>query len=221
MRRAVILDADHYQMPVFSADGCYLAIRGNAYENSLAVFGFPSLGLVLATVLGEPHRSGKLDPAWHRQYRAWSRHNIAFGTQPGVLWVGTPAGMLLEIDLGREQAASHDVLGGSRVTALASTGGGGLVIATGEGELVLASLTAVAGQDDEAASRTPQALAEEFLNSTIEAPDDGRLEDYLDVTDGTRTWGPGTLKAVTTATETDPTWLRLRVAINKAIAREE
>jgi hypothetical protein len=91
-RRALILDADGYQTPVISPDGRYLAIRGNSYENSLEVFEFPSLTRVFATVLGEPHRSGKYDPDWDRQYRAWSRHNIAFGVQPSLLWVGTPAG---------------------------------------------------------------------------------------------------------------------------------
>jgi len=48
------LDADGYEAPVFSADGRRFAIRGNAYENSLAVFEFPSLKLVLATTLGIP-----------------------------------------------------------------------------------------------------------------------------------------------------------------------
>jgi hypothetical protein len=54
LRKSLILDADGYQVPVFSADGRYLAIRGNAYDNSLEVFEFPSLDRVLATKLGEP-----------------------------------------------------------------------------------------------------------------------------------------------------------------------
>ena len=54
LRRALILDCDGYQTPVFSADGRHLAIRGNAYDNSVEVFEFPSLTRVLATTLGDP-----------------------------------------------------------------------------------------------------------------------------------------------------------------------
>jgi hypothetical protein len=43
------------------------------------------------------------------------------------------------------------------------------------------------------------------VNSTTEAPDDGILEDQLAVTDGTQTWEPDVLEAVTSATEQDPT----------------
>ena len=55
LRRALILDADGYGTPIFSAGGRHFAIRGNAYGNSLAVFEFPSLDRVLATTLGEPN----------------------------------------------------------------------------------------------------------------------------------------------------------------------
>jgi len=42
LRRALILDADGYQTPIFSADGRRFAIRGNAYVNSLEAFEFPT-----------------------------------------------------------------------------------------------------------------------------------------------------------------------------------
>jgi hypothetical protein len=42
-RHAIILEVDGYETPVFSPDGRYLAIRGNAYVQSLDVFEFPTL----------------------------------------------------------------------------------------------------------------------------------------------------------------------------------
>jgi WD40 repeat protein len=42
LRRALVLDCDGYEAPAFSPDGRYLAVRGNAYDNSLEVFEFPS-----------------------------------------------------------------------------------------------------------------------------------------------------------------------------------
>lgn len=221
LRRALILGADGYETPVISADGRYLAIRGNAYENSLEVFKFPSLTRVLAMVLGESHRSGKFDPDWDRQYRAWSRQNIAFANQSGLLWIGGPDGTLAEIDLDRQHAARHEVLDGSRVTALCTTAAGDLVVATGEGDLVLVSVRTEFAQADAAGHPTPQALVTAFLQATSEAPDDSDLEDHLVVSDGARTWEPGDLNAMTTATETDPTWLQHRAAINKLFAQEK
>jgi hypothetical protein len=49
---------------------------------------------------------------------------------------------------------------------------------------------------------------------------DGILEDHLAVTDGTRTWEPDALEAVTSATEQDPTWLQHRAAINSLFSQE-
>jgi WD40 repeat protein len=222
LSRALMLDADGYQTPVFSADGRHLAIRGNAYENSLEVFEFPSLTRVLGTVLGDPHVSGKRSPEWYRQFWAWSRRNIAFAKQPGVLWVGTPDGTLIEIDLDRAQAAKHDLLTGGRVTALASTATGDLVIATGEGELVLASVRTEPAPADLRDVPGPQALAAAFVNSTTEAPDGGDLEeDHLVITDGTQTWEQGALQAVTDTTEQDPAWLQHRAAINRLFAQDQ
>jgi hypothetical protein len=221
LRRALILGADGYETPVISADGRYLAIRGNAYENSLDVFEFPSLTRVLATVLGEPHRSGKFDPDWDRQYRAWSRQNITFGTQPGLLWIGGPDGSLAEIDLDQQQAVNHEVLHGSRVTALCTTASGDLVVATGEGDLVLVSVRTEFPQANAAGHLSPQALVTAFLQATLEAPDDGDLENHLVVTDGAQTWEPDDLNAKTTATQADPTWLQHRAAVNKLFAHQK
>jgi hypothetical protein len=221
LRKGLILDADGYETPVFSSDGRHFAIRGNAYENSLEVFEFPSLSRVLATTLGEPNPGYPYPREWLDRMHAWSKHNIAFGPQPGVLWVGTPVGTLVEIDLDNQQAVAHDVLAGSKVTALCATAAGDLLIATGEGDLVLASVLTQSAQGHAAGARAPQALAAAFLGATSEVPDDGDLESHLAVTNGTRTWEPGDLEAVTTATETDPGWLQLRAAINNALAREE
>lgn len=214
LRRALILDGDGYEAPIFSSDGRHVAIRGNAYENSLEVFAFPALHRVLATTLGEPSPGYPYPPEWLARMRAWSRDNIAFGTRPGVLWAGTPAGTLLEVDLDDQHAVEHDVLAGSPVTALCATRTGELVVANGAGDVVLLSVltdseTAV---DDDA----PRAAVAAFLDSTSEAPDDGDLWEHLVTTDGTRAWAPDDLATVTTAAPTDPSWLRLQAAVNNA-----
>jgi len=219
LRRALILDADGYQTPVFSADGRYFAIRGNAYENSLDVFEFPSLDRVLATTLGEPSPGYPYPQQWLEQYRAWSRHNIAFGAQPGVLWVGTPAGALVEVDLDNQHVAGHDVLAGSPVTALGATATGELAVASGGGDLVLVSVPAASPAVHPAGGDTLRAMITAFLDATSEVPDNGDLETHLVLTDGARTWQPGDLAAVTAATTTDPAWLQLRAAINNALSQ--
>ncbi|MFI1353196.1 hypothetical protein ACH4TV_06365 [Streptomyces sp. NPDC020898] len=215
LRRALILDADGYQTPVFSADGRHLAIRGNAYENSLEVFEFPSLHRVLATTLGEPNPGYPSSQEWSDQMRAWSRHNIAFGAQPNVLWVGTPTGTLIEVALEPQHAVEHDVLTGSPVSGLAATATGQLVIAGGDGDLVLLSVHAGSAQTHDTEGDTSRAAVTAFLDATSEVPDDGDdLETHLVVTDGARTWESDDLATVTTAAATDPTWLRLQAAIN-------
>lgn len=220
LRRAMILDADGYKTPVFSPDGRRFAIRGNAYENSLEVFEFPSLNGALAVTLGEPYPGHPTPQEWREQYRAWSRYNIAFGTQPGVLWVGTPAGSLVEVDLDNEQAVGHNVLEGSKVTALCATAVGGLLVATGVGDLALISVVADSAPPRPAYARMSQALVTAFLDASPEVPADGDLENHLVVTNGTRTWEPDALETETAATSTDPTWLQLRAAANKAFAQE-
>ena len=214
LRRALILDADGYQTPVFSADGRYLAIRGNAYENSLDVFEFPSLHRVLATILGDPSPGYPYPQDWLEQFRAWSRHNIAFGAEPGVLWVGTPTGTLIEMDLDHQHVGEHDVLAGSPVTALGATASGELAAASATGDLVLLSVRAASAKAHAADSNRSRGTVTAFLDASSEVPDDGDLSTHLVVTDGIRTWEPDDLVAVTTATVTDPTWLRHQAAIN-------
>lgn len=107
LRRALILDVDGYGAPLFSADGRHLALRGNAYVDSLDVFAFPSLRRVLHTVLSRDEE--------------WPRHNLAFGKRPGVLWIGTPTGSLIELDLEAGQSVEHQGPTTLAVTALAAT----------------------------------------------------------------------------------------------------
>ena len=234
-RRALILDADGYQTPVFNADGRYLAIRGNSYENSLEVFAFPSLTRVLGLTLGPRHVRGGLTPEEDREYRAWSRHNIAFGAAPGVLWVGTPDGTLVEADLDAGRAARHDVLGGAPVTALCATPAGDLVTATADGTVALVPVLSTPAPDDRqlalfslpAPAPAPavpgpppsRELAAAFLAATGDVPGDGDLDELLDVTDGSRSWAPGALSTVTTSDASDPAWLRQRAALNEMFTR--
>lgn len=179
LSRALKLDHDGYQPPVFSPDGRYLAIRGNSYGHSLDVFEFPSLRQVLSTDL-EPRRPGmNADEQWD-WFCSWSRHNITFSAQPGVLWTGTPAGTLTETDLDSHQTASHDVLDGSPVTGLAATASGDLVAATRAGDLVLVSVPA--SRTTALAPDALQAQAAAFQASTSVVPDDRDLWAHLVVT---------------------------------------
>jgi hypothetical protein len=221
LRRALILDADGYKTPVFSADGRHFAIRGNAYENSLEVFEFPSLDRVLATTLGEPNPGYPYPQEWLEQMRAWSRHNIAFGVQPGVLWVGTPAGALIEVDLDNQNVINHDVLAGSPVTALAAMATGQLLAGSGGGDLALLSVLAGSAKASATDSDTLPAIVTAFLDTTSEVPDEGDLETHLVLSDVTQTWEPDDLATVITATATDPTWLQLQAAINNARDQEK
>jgi hypothetical protein len=218
LRRALILDADGYKSPIFSADGRHLAIRGNAYENSLEVFEFPSLRRVLATILGEPNPGYPYPQEWLDQRKAWSPHNTAFGAQPGVVWVGTPTGALVEIDVDNQHAVEHDVLAGSPVTGLDATATGELVVASGGGDLVLLSVLTTASSTD---GDTSRASVTAFLAGTSEVPGDGDLEEHLVITDGSQTWDSDDLATVTDATEADPTWLQLQSAINNARGQDK
>lgn len=206
LRRALILDVDGYETPVFSADGRLFAIRGNAYAHTLAVYEFPSLQRVLSTTLNDPDQD----------YSVWSLHNIAFATDPGVLWVGTPAGTLIEVAIGAETAVPHDVLAGSKVTALAATASGGLVVAGADGELAVLSVRADSAVDRQANSDRAREAVAVFLDSTTELPDDADLDTDLLLTDGHRTWDADDLETVTDADDDDPTWLRIQAAVNIA-----
>jgi WD40 repeat protein len=221
LRKALILDVDGYETPIFSADGRHFAIRGNAYENILEIFAFPSLERVLVTTLGDPYPDDPYadDPytlRWREQMEAWSRHNIAFGARPGVLWIGTPTGTVIELDIENQQAVEHDVLGGSPVSALAATANGDLVVA-GDDEIVLLSVPGGSTPDRDAM----QAMVTAFVEATSEVADDADLEDTLLVTDGTRSWEPEEIETVTTAANTDPTWLRLQAALNNVRNQHE
>ncbi|MER6423783.1 hypothetical protein [Streptomyces sp. NPDC001137] len=222
LRRALILDCDGYETPLFSADGRHIAIRGNAYDHSVEVFEFPSLHRVLATTLGDPSPGYPYPQEWLDQMETWSRHNIAFGLRPGVLWIATPTGALVEVDVETRKAVEHDVLTGSRLSALAATATGELLVAGSGGDLVLLSVLSGSTQTWTTSRDIARAAAVAFLESTAEIPDDGDdLESHLVLTDGTRTWEADDLATVTAADATDPTWLRLQAAINKAQLESE
>ena len=167
---------DNYETPIFSTDGRHLAIRSHT-ENSLEVFGFPSLRRVLKT-------------EWRVRMDAWSRHNIAFGTQPDVLWVGTPAGILEERDLRERRTVEHDVLDGHAVTALASTPAGELVVAHSGGELVLLSVLADPANARILDADAVRATVTTFLDAVPEVPDEDHLWEHLVLTDGIHTENP-------------------------------
>ncbi|MFE3001767.1 hypothetical protein ACFXG4_43160 [Nocardia sp. NPDC059246] len=214
LRQALILDVDGYETPIFSADGRHLAIRGNAYENRVDVFEFPSLKRVLGTVLGEPGPAaadGYMDE-WYEQFDAWSRHNLAFGTRPGVLWIGTPAGSLIEVDVDEAAAVAHDVLNDSPVTTLTATTTGEFVVASGDGELRLVRPVSEPADAVDGIALRDSVTA--FLDATSEVPDDSDLDEQLIRTDGTRTWEQDNLETVTSASTADQTWLQLRALGN-------
>jgi hypothetical protein len=117
-RRALTVDVDGYTAPVFSPDGRYFAMRGNAYVHTLDVYAFPSLRRVLHHTLGE----------WDTD---WTLYNVAFGSRPGRLFVGTPGGTLVEWDLERREVVEHEVAPGSVVTAVGARADGSIVVAFG------------------------------------------------------------------------------------------
>ena len=118
--RALVLDVDGYETPVWSPDGRRFAVRGNAYVQSLEVYAFPSLKRELATTLSDPYPGFPTSPDWTDRMLVWSRHNIAFAADPDVLWIGTPHGTLIAFDLAATAATDHPVSNG-RVTAIACT----------------------------------------------------------------------------------------------------
>ena len=205
LRRALILDCDGYQTPIFSPDGRHFAIRGNAYDNSLEVFDFPSLRRLLGLTLGDPCPGYPYPEEWLESMNAWSRHNVAFGPSPGVLWIGTPEGALIELEIDGRQVTEHEVLPGTPVTALTAAATGELIVA-GDGTLVVLSggpATTAEGATD--AVRT-------FLTGTAESS--ATDIDELDLTDGTRTWQPGELRTITEASDSDPSWLKIGATMN-------
>ncbi|MER6675689.1 hypothetical protein [Streptomyces sp. NPDC000983] len=214
LRRALILDADGYGTPVFSADGRHLAVRGNAYFNSVDVFAFPSLERVLSVPLGEPSPGFPYPDEWLAEMRSWSRQNIAFGPRPGELWIGTPKGTLVAVGVDGGEAVEHDVLTGAPVTALDATATGDLLMADGQGDLTLLAVRSGTAPPDRG---EPAAAVAAFLASTSEVPEDGAdLQEHLVITDGDRSWAAEDLATVDTAAETDPSWLQIQAAVNRA-----
>ncbi|WP_435207809.1 hypothetical protein [Micromonospora sp. bgisy143] len=207
LRRALVLDCDGYEAPIFSADGRHFAVRGNAYDNSLEVFEFPSLRRVLGMTLGEPSPGYPYPQEWLDEMNVWSRHNVAFGSSPQVLWIGTPDGVVVELDIDEGRMVEHEVLPEVAVTALAATATGELVVAGADGTLLLLS---VGTADPGEAAGAPVTA---FLASTTEASVVDM--DHLDLTDGTRVWQSGDLAAVTDTSAADPSWLRIRAAMNR------
>ena len=205
--RAVILDVDGYETPVWSPDGRRFAIRGNAYVQSLMVHAFPSLERELALELSDPYPGYPAPPDWTERTNAWSRRNIAFASDPDVLWIGTPDGTLISFDLTTRAATEHPV-SNARVTALATTSTGELVLADSDGDLMRLSVPGGHAAADATTVST-------FLDATEPVYADGYLWDELELTDGRRTWNHNDLAAVTEADGSDPTWLRLQAAINE------
>ncbi|OLF08884.1 hypothetical protein BLA60_22860 [Actinophytocola xinjiangensis] len=200
LERTLDLEVDNYETPIFSADGRHLAIRGHN-DNSLDVVGFPSLQHVLRTILDQRGNPLPTHPG--------PRHDIAFGTRPGVLWLGTTAGILVEIDLDEQRTTGHDVLDGHPVTALAATPAGELVVATAHGDLVLLSVRTDPDRDRAPDDDAVRATATSFLDTTSEVPDDGGPEAPWVVRDDAPNWVSDGL-----ATATEPAWLRLQAAID-------
>ena len=213
LRHAIILDVDGYEAPVFSGDGRYLAIRGNAYVQSLDVFEFPTMRKVLHTTLGEPYPGYPYPPEWLEDQARWSRHNIAFAPRSGVLLVGTSRGGILDIDLEDARVSEHGVAS-APVSALAVLSTGQLVVADRSGRLAVMDVPGNTDRDTHLAGTVARARVEEFLAATTELPDGADLDTSLVRHDGQRTWSSDDLQTVTTAEDVDPTWLRLQAAIN-------
>lgn len=214
LRHAIILDVDGYEAPVFSDDGRYLAIRGNAYVQSLDVFEFPTMRKVLHTTLGEPYPGYPYPPEWLEEQARWSRDNIAFAPASGVLLVGTAQGGILAIDLEEAQASEYDVAA-APVSALAVMTTGQVVVADRSGQLAVMDVPGNTGRGSRPARAVyARQRAEEFLAATTELSDGADLDTSLVRHDGRRVWNSDDLETVTTAEDADPTWLRLQAAIN-------
>ncbi|MBU2669864.1 hypothetical protein KOI35_40775 [Actinoplanes bogorensis] len=204
--RALVLDADGYETPVWAPDGRRFAVRGNSYVQSLDVYSFPGLERQLALTLREP-APASTPPDWTEFALDWLRRDIAFGHDPDVLWIGTPEGALLALDLAAGTVTAHPV-GDAGVTALARTASGQLVVADRDGCVALLSVPGVpvAPDSDGVAA---------FITGTEPIDATGYLWDELELTDGVRTWRDDDLDRVVEADDDDPTWLRLQAAINQ------
>ncbi|MFE4974385.1 hypothetical protein ACFRAR_20040 [Kitasatospora sp. NPDC056651] len=175
VRHALVLVADGYDTPLFSADGRHLAVRGNAYADSLDVFAFPSLRRVLTRTLAE-------DPS-----EAWPCDNLAWdAARSGVMWIGTSTGSLLELDVETRETTEHPSPTGAPISLLAAVADGELLVADANGGLALLALTRAA--EVPAGSTGPADDVAEFLAGTEELPSAGELEDLLVFADGNGAW---------------------------------
>jgi hypothetical protein len=218
LSRALILDADGYEEPVFSPDGRYVAIRGNAYENTLQVFELPEIRDVLATTLGKPSPGYPYPDDWLAEMKKWSRHNIAFAVHArSDLLVGTPDGRMVEIDLATGRASEVEVPGRPPVSALTVTADGRVVVASGDGGLLVLPDR---GNGQPALHRAAAAeVAVAFLASVTELPEGIEVEEAVETTDGQRIFTPRDLEVVAESIEADPVWLRMRAANNALLQR--
>ena len=208
LRRAAALLYDGYETPIFSQDGRHIAIRGSNNANSLDVFQFPSLDHTLKTYLEEPMPDYRPPRQWYAKMLDWPRHNIAFGPQPGVLWVGTQAGTLFEVDLDNQGVVEHQVFDGSPVTALSATATGELVAATGEGDIRLLAAQADSIEVGPADADAGRALVTAFLDATSELHNPSALV----VTRRKPTWAPEDLATAATQPQQTPPDPRLGAA---------
>ncbi|MDP9829867.1 SMP-30/gluconolactonase/LRE family protein [Kineosporia succinea] len=131
--RTLTLDADGYEPVLFSPDGRLLVVKGDSYANELNVFEFPSLRRIHHLGL-EDRPPEEWDPEDGEDIFGHSLGNIAFDRRSGLLWLVSPAGRLLSLDLDRRAAREHELPGLFPVTALAALADGRLVVA-GAGEL--------------------------------------------------------------------------------------
>lgn len=143
--------------------------------------------------------AGRWTPAGTSTVDVWCRRAVG-DPNADRLWIGTPSGTLVELDVDGQEAVEH-ALAERPVTALATTAPGELVVAAGA-ELVFPTVPT--------AEADAGAVAE-FLAATAEAPED---ETGFVRSDGTRDWRAEDLAEVTAAEPADPTWLRLQAAIN-------
>ena len=165
LRQALILDADGYEAPVFSADGRRFAIRGNAYENSLAVFRVP---LAPACPSDNPRHAQPRLPVPARVAGADAR--LVDGTtsrsepSPACSGPGLRRGTWLKSTWTISTRPGTTCCAGSPVTALSAALAGNLVAATGEGDLVLMSVLTGSAKTHAADARTSRALVTTFLD---------------------------------------------------------
>jgi len=161
----LILEQDGYETPIISPDGRYLALRGGAYEVMLDVYELPGLNQVLGVSLAGPDSS-------FAEFGSWSSFNIAFGDS-GALWVGTPQGTLVTLDVATTHAKEFEMSASGPVTSLAR-GIDGILVATGDGGLHLV-------RDSFGPSRLPTDtdVASQLLATSHNIPYDGSDPDGL------------------------------------------